>query len=285
MDAPEHEYRAKRAQKLVLETVPKPREYENIKVDSSKAPKKESHPILNRIIGGLKTIGGILEIKLGAVLTATGIGAIIGVPLIAHGADVTQSGVRQLITGEPVRTFTSEYLLQKGLGLSERTSEWIDAGISIVAGFAQAARAGLTRLASNARISAARGWSFGLTRNGALGETLIDGRIIINPRTMAAGEFMPTFTHEGVHRLLTPLGSGTLTTARQGLKAWGYQYSNILRVTEETLAEAAATGSWWRGLVYGVGELRWSGWWGLTFDVGATATYTGIGYSIYDDLK
>ena len=46
---------------FVVETVPKVREYESVKITPSKAPNKKSHSIFNRVIGGLKVLGGVLE--------------------------------------------------------------------------------------------------------------------------------------------------------------------------------------------------------------------------------
>ncbi|XHX76331.1 MAG: SpvB/TcaC N-terminal domain-containing protein [Stenomitos frigidus ULC029] len=135
----EPEYRYKNSPiRVVAATTTKAENIVNIK--SPKLSKETSGGMLNRAIGALKIWGGIAESKLGAVLCATGIGCIIGAPLIAHGADNLQSGVRQVVSGEHVRTLTSEYLLEKGLGLSSTQAELVDAAISIGSGVALGGR-------------------------------------------------------------------------------------------------------------------------------------------------
>jgi RHS repeat-associated protein len=61
-----------------------------------------------RIFGGLKAIGGALEIAAGSALVASGVGAVLGAGLIIHGADVTAAGVMQTIRGTESRTFTEQ---------------------------------------------------------------------------------------------------------------------------------------------------------------------------------
>src|SRR4029453_6497554 len=96
----------------------------------------------NRLFGGLKLLGGLGETALGilgilapdpTLLTKVGGGL-----LTAHGLDTTQSGLRQLWTGETTRSLTSLGLGAGAelLGASEGTAYYIgefgDAGVGIV---------------------------------------------------------------------------------------------------------------------------------------------------------
>lgn len=100
--------------------------------------------VLTRAFGGLQAVGGAVEVKVGAALSATGLGAIIGVPLIALGADNVQSGVRQAVSGESTKSFLQLGL--EGTGLSESNaaiaSLLVNLGVGVTAGLAQAGKLG-----------------------------------------------------------------------------------------------------------------------------------------------
>nr|WP_255724382.1 putative toxin [Terrimonas ginsenosidimutans] len=94
-----------------------------------------------RLWGGVKALGGMLEMAAGAaggVLTSwTGVGAVVGGAAVVHGADNTAAGFTQLFTGKETKTFT-EQGISKGLqatGVSEQTANtaagYIDGGLSI----------------------------------------------------------------------------------------------------------------------------------------------------------
>jgi RHS repeat-associated protein len=102
----------------------------------------EGPSLWNRVFGGLRAIGGLAEGALGilgllapepTMLTKVG-----GVLLIGHGADQLQAGLRQLWTGENVRTLTSQGLGAGAelIGFDANTAYYIgefgDAGIGIV---------------------------------------------------------------------------------------------------------------------------------------------------------
>jgi RHS repeat-associated protein len=88
----------------------------------------------NRVIGGVKLVGGVAEaaagVALGAATSWTGVGAVAGGAVAVHGVDVAISGARQLWTGEETSSFTSQGL--QAAGVSKDNAELIDAGISIV---------------------------------------------------------------------------------------------------------------------------------------------------------
>ncbi|MGX7826194.1 SpvB/TcaC N-terminal domain-containing protein [Actinokineospora sp. 24-640] len=102
----------------------------------------------NRVMGGLKAVGGVVEMAAGAAGGAatswTGVGAVAGAVVVVHGADVTASGLRQLWSGEQESSLTSQAL--QAAGVSRDNAELVDSGISVVgslgtAGIAQAPRA------------------------------------------------------------------------------------------------------------------------------------------------
>jgi RHS repeat-associated protein len=88
----------------------------------------------NRVMGGVKLVGGVAEaaagVALGAATSWTGIGAVAGGAVAVHGVDVAISGARQLFSGEETSSFTSQGL--QAAGVSKQNAELIDAGISIV---------------------------------------------------------------------------------------------------------------------------------------------------------
>jgi hypothetical protein len=67
---------------------------------------------------------------------------------------------------------------------------------------------------------------------------------------LSAVDEAETIRHEFVHRWLTPLGSGRVTTARQNLSAWFYENSSLMRVLEEAAAETYGTRSLLRGAAF-----------------------------------
>ncbi len=95
----------------------------------------------DRVWGGVKALGGALEVSAGAALIGAGaasseigVGFLLiaaGAVVTSHGIDTVQAGVRQVVTGQRTDTVTSE-VLQKKAGLSPRAANLIDAAISVV---------------------------------------------------------------------------------------------------------------------------------------------------------
>ncbi|WP_436500390.1 SpvB/TcaC N-terminal domain-containing protein [Actinokineospora sp. HUAS TT18] len=102
----------------------------------------------NRIMGGVKLVGGVLEAAAGATLATTtgvtGIGAVAGVAVAVHGSDVAVTGWKQMWSGEDESSGTSK--LMQAAGVSKGTADTIDAGLSIAGG--GGARIAAGRLAS-----------------------------------------------------------------------------------------------------------------------------------------
>jgi len=114
----------------------------------------------NRVMGGVKLVGGVAEaaagVALGAATSWTGVGAVAGGVVAVHGIDVALSGARQLISGEETSSFTSQGL--QAAGVSKDNAELIDSAISIVgsagAGVATSAIKGAATAAPRAAAAA-----------------------------------------------------------------------------------------------------------------------------------
>jgi RHS repeat-associated protein len=122
--------------------------------------------------------------------------------------------------------------LQKGAligGLSELAITGTQLGLSMLA-----------------RRAAAQPYILGTTLPAAYGTTTFAGQITIDA-SLTGTQFAETLTHEGVHRLLTPLGTDALSVARQNFGQWFYFNSQLLKFGEEGLAQSAARGSLMEG--------------------------------------
>ncbi len=73
-----------------------------------------------------------------SVAIGSGLGAVVGVPLLAYSADLAAAGINQAATGEQTNTFFFEGTKKtaKGLGASEETANNIAIGTDIVVGAA-----------------------------------------------------------------------------------------------------------------------------------------------------
>ena len=103
----------------------------------------------DRIFGGLKAVGGGVEvaagITFGAATSWTGIGAVAGGAVALHGADTFQSGIRQAWTGNPTDSFTSAGL--QAVGMSQNAANLTDTGIGILGSFGASGATGALRTA------------------------------------------------------------------------------------------------------------------------------------------
>jgi RHS repeat-associated protein len=82
--------------------------------------------------GVVKAIGGVAEVAVAITISTTGIGAVGGVVLGAHGIDTIQAGIRQAMSGAENDTFTSQGL--QATGMSRNSANLVDAGIGLAAG-------------------------------------------------------------------------------------------------------------------------------------------------------
>ena len=85
-------------------------------------------------MGGVKAVGGALEMVAGGVLLVTPEPTMAtkaaGVVVAVHGADVASSGLKQVWTGEEESSLTIQGL--QAAGMSKQNAEIVDASISIV---------------------------------------------------------------------------------------------------------------------------------------------------------
>jgi hypothetical protein len=120
---------------------------------------QQSQPTFgNRIWGGVRAVGGGLEVIVGGALvlapeptTLTKIG---GGVLAAHGADNFVAGFSQLWTGRPAESFTQQgaAAIAEQLGADPVTASRIGVGVDIGVGLAGSGLASLGRLASGSRL-------------------------------------------------------------------------------------------------------------------------------------
>jgi len=235
---------------------------QNVLIGRSRAPQAQFRPlearlvpepqpsIWTRLFGVLRTAGGVGETVIGGALgvgsSFTGIGALGGGAIALHGLDTTTTGLREMYTGFPARTLTS-----RGIGEllgSDTAGEIADTGIGFFGGFAGA----FSRVARGFRslfVPAAREaelFQFGRLPEGVLGATDALGNITIQ-NGLTGKVFQETLDHEFVHRVLSP-ADGLFAETRAQLRMAGYQNSELLRFTEEAIAETYATGSLSKGI-------------------------------------
>jgi RHS repeat-associated protein len=95
-----------------------------------------------RVWGGVKLLGSLLEMGAGAAIgigtSWTGVGAVVGVAAVVHGADGASSALTQIWTGQETRSLTATGISAgaQAAGVDEETAntigDYADAGIGIV---------------------------------------------------------------------------------------------------------------------------------------------------------
>jgi hypothetical protein len=86
-----------------------------------------------------------------------------------------------------------------------------------------------------------------LTGTRTLGYTTPSGDIFLQPG-LSWEQQLETLRHESVHAFFSPRGNGAIATFRQNLAQWGYDNSQLLRFSEEAMAETYGSGSLLQGL-------------------------------------
>ncbi|MBA2937207.1 insecticidal toxin complex protein [Paenibacillus sp. CGMCC 1.16610] len=106
---------------------------------------------LNRGIGLLQVVGGVMEISAGSagVAAPTGVTQVLGVVAIIHGIDTAATGIRTIVSGEVQHTLTEQAAsgTARALGASEKTAGRIGAGVDFVAGVGPSVAIGATKAA------------------------------------------------------------------------------------------------------------------------------------------
>ena len=159
----------------------------------------------NRVVGGLKLVGGVLEAAAGAsggaATSWTGVGAVAGAVVFVHGSDVAATGLRQIISGEDESSLTSQAI--QAAGVSKPTADLIDNGISVAGSLGTSALARAPQAAETVTTSAVRGGSqtgAALARSGVAAEESVATRIGI-PRNVGAGRVTVPGTGPGGYRI------------------------------------------------------------------------------------
>jgi hypothetical protein len=191
----------------------------------------------NRFWGAAKAAGGALESAAGIAVAAftgwSGVGAAAGGAVALHGADTVIAGIRQAVSGRNTATLTSQSLA--GLTGSNAAGEVLDAAIGIAGtggvGLFSKAAAG-ERLAEKSVTWTSRLWA-GEGVTGPYGDMLLS-------RLGSAVDRAQVFLHEKVHSILSPAAGGFLATLRADLRSFLYSRSQLMRYSEEALAETAA---------------------------------------------
>jgi hypothetical protein len=87
-----------------------------------------------RAQGATQVVNGGLQVWGGTMLSGTGVGGVVGLPLAAHGGDNIGTGLRRLWTGQAQNTVTFN-AVHAATG-SERTAAFVDSAIPFVGGVA-----------------------------------------------------------------------------------------------------------------------------------------------------
>ncbi len=156
----------------------------------------------NRVVGGLKLVGGVLESAAGAsggaATSWTGVGAVAGAVVFVHGADVAATGLRQLISGEDESSLTSQAL--QAAGVSKPVAEAVDTTISVVGSAGTSVLANAPRAAETITASAGSRTGAALARSGVAAEEEVATRIGV-PRNVGATQVEVPGTGPGGYRV------------------------------------------------------------------------------------
>jgi hypothetical protein len=186
---------------------------------------------VNRMWGGARLAGGVLEILAGAgllltpeptMLTKAGGGVLVG-----HGSDTTIAGGRQLWSGEPTKDLTqvAGEAAARSFGASEKNAEWIGTGVDVGVPLVV-----VTSVAA-ARILAIRAGRFSLAAEEAAGghtilkhvgqtEAQLRTRLLAESRIPAASSFSSLRTAEEA------VSDGLKANVTQ-IRAWASAANNL----------------------------------------------------------
>jgi hypothetical protein len=84
----------------------------------------------NRLVGGLQAVGGAIEAFAGAGLAETGLGAVIGLPMMASGLDNVRAGYQEVLSGQPEKTYFVQGTM-KYANMSEKHASLLQGGLDI----------------------------------------------------------------------------------------------------------------------------------------------------------
>jgi hypothetical protein len=178
----------------------------------------------NRLWGGLKVLGGALELAGSAALLAAPEPTMLtkagGIVLAVHGSDTAAAGLRQIWTGQPEKTLTEmgATALAKELGADDQTAENIGVAVDIAVPVAAAMVVGAARVMSvrAGRIVLAEEEAAGghtIARHVGRTEGQLQARLASEPRIPAASSFR---TIEEAQAVL----SRAMRANRQVIETW-----------------------------------------------------------------
>ena len=96
---------------------------------------ERTEPVVARVTGGVQVVGGVCEAGTGVIVVigSAGFGVAPGTVFTLHGTDVTQAGLRQVISGEFTPTETYSTIAEAGY---PTVALCVDTGISVGSGYA-----------------------------------------------------------------------------------------------------------------------------------------------------
>lgn len=103
-----------------------------------------------RTQGGVQALNGALEVGGAIAISGTGVGAVIGVPLAAHGGDNIGTGLSRMWTGQAQDTVT--YNSVRSVTGSDRAAQFVDTAIPMLGGVV-AVGAGVNALRLEAKVA------------------------------------------------------------------------------------------------------------------------------------
>lgn len=204
---------------------------------------EESGSLKERFWGAATAVGGALELVGAAALLLTpeptAVTKIAGATLGAHGVDTTATGVRQIISGRPETSVTSDAAKSAALdfGVDEKNAALIgltvDIGIPLLLGVVGAARAlairrGAIRLAAE---EAAGGHT--IARHVGRTEAQLRARLAAEPRILAATTFQTLsnaekFVAEGLRANQAAITAWSKTAALGETKAFTHLAGKVV---------------------------------------------------------
>ncbi|RYN16671.1 hypothetical protein AA0112_g12390 [Alternaria arborescens] len=221
---------------------------------------------LNRVTGALTVVGGALEIAVGVVGIAapTGVTQVLGVVAVAHGADTTWAGLKQVWTGEQQKTWTEEKAtdIAKAAGASDATAEKIGMGVDIGVGIVAEVGIAVAKVGVKATLGAIRNHADDAIQAVKTGVAMVGdaassgvqaAKKKVGKAIQSAGEFMDDIA-EGTGRMLgsiAPQPAFEFAVASAGRAAKAAPRSNALdnlltmmsNISGESVEAAARSGA------------------------------------------
>lgn len=125
-------------------------------------------------------------------------------------------------------------------------------------------------------------WQYGNLPKGVMGTTDKFGNITIQ-NGLKGQELFSTVRHEGVHQFLSPRQGGLFSNLRADFGIWSYNNSNLVRFSEEAIAETYASGSLLKGIMHSFNPGYGISYTNLFSE--ASLYFGGTGYAAYETFN